>query len=126
MTVKQLQIWLTRLGYYPGAIDGVFGSGTEFAVKGFQQDLGWVASGVATKTTLQALKHPLVFSQNTSKEQVSYLGRGSQRQVLELQNRLKLQGLYSGQINGVYNSQTRAAVARTQLRYGLSAKDIGN
>ncbi len=122
--VKQLQILLTRLGYYPGFIDGFFGPGTEFAVRRFQQDLGFVPSGVATRNTLQALRHPLIVSENNSEEQVSYIG--SQTQVLELQNRLRLQGLYFGPLNGVYNSATRAAVAKAQLRYGVSTRDIGD
>lgn len=120
--VKQLQILLTRLGYYPGVIDGWFGAATEFAVKRFQQDLGLPASGVATKTTLQALRHPVIVSEHNSEYQPSY--RRSQAQVLELQNRLRSQGLYYGPLNGVYNSETRAAVARAQLRYGVTSRDI--
>jgi len=123
LAVKQLQILLTRLGYYPGVIDGFFGPGTEFAVRCFQQDLGLVASGVATRNTLKALRHPLIVNQNISEQQFSYIR--SQTQVLKLQNRLRLQGLYTGPLNGVYNSQTRAAVAKAQLLYGVSAKDIG-
>ncbi len=124
LAVKQLQILLTRLGYYPGMIDGFFGPGTEFAVRRFQQDLGFVANGVARRNTLQALRHPLIVKQNTSGQQVSYIR--SQTQVLELQKRLRLQGLYFGPLNGVYNSETRAAVAKAQLRYGVSTKDIGD
>ncbi len=123
LAVKQLQVLLTRLGYYPGVIDGFFGPGTEFAVRRFQQDLGFVASGVARRNTLQALRHPLIVTQNTSGQEVSYIR--SETQVLELQNRLRLQGLYFGPLNGVYNSETRAAVAKAQLRYGVSTKDIG-
>ena len=125
LAVKQLQILLTRLGYYPGIIDGFFGPGTEFAVRCFQQDLGLVASGVATRNTLRALRHPLIVNQNISEQQFSY-NIGSQTQVLELQNRLRLQGLYTGPLNGFYNSQTRAAVAKAQLHYGVSGKDIAD
>ena len=120
--VEQLQILLTRLGYYSGVIDGFFGLRTEFAVRSFQQDLGLVDTGVATIDTLQALRHPLIINQNISEEQFSYIG--NQTQVLELQNRLRLQGLYTGPLNGVYNSQTRSAVAEAQLIYGVSGKDI--
>ncbi|MGK7919965.1 MAG: peptidoglycan-binding protein [Trichodesmium sp.] len=123
-SVKQLQILLTRLGYYPGVIDGFFGPGTEFAVRCFQQDLGFFANGIATEDTLRALKHPLYFTQGNSGVRVSY--RGSQTEVLKLQNRLRLQGLYFGPLNGVYNRETRAAVAKAQLRYGLSSTDIEN
>ncbi|NET44126.1 peptidoglycan-binding protein [Okeania sp. SIO2B3] len=124
LAVKQLQILLTRLGYYPGVIDGVFGSGTEFAVKCFQQDVGTSASGVATRNTLQALRHPMAIASSDSHHRATYIG--SKANVLELQKRLRLQGFYFGPLNGVYNSQTRAAVAKAQMRYGLSTKDIGN
>ncbi|MGD1713758.1 peptidoglycan-binding domain-containing protein [Dapis sp. BLCC M172] len=124
LAVKQLQILLTRLGYYPGVIDSFFGPGTEFAVKCFQQDVGFVPSGVARRNTLEALRHPLIVTQNTSGQEVSYIR--SQKQVLELQNRLRLQGIYFGPLNGVYNSETRAAVAKAQLRYGISTTDIGD
>ncbi|NES67015.1 MAG: peptidoglycan-binding protein [Okeania sp. SIO2D1] len=124
LAVKQLQILLTRLGYYPGTVDGVFGPATEFAVRRFQQDVGTSASGVATRNTLQALRHPMAIAPGTSERRATYIG--SQANVLELQKRLRLQGFYFGPLNGVYNSQTRAAVAKAQMRYGLSAKDIGN
>ena len=121
-TVKQLQILLTRLGYYPGVIDGFFGPATEYAVKRFQQDLGLAANGVATRTTLRALRHPVMVSQKSYEYQPIY--RGTQAQVLELQNRLRSQRLYYGPLNGIYNSATRAAVARAQSRYGVSTTDI--
>ncbi len=124
LAVKQLQILLTRLGYYPGVIDSFFGPGAEFAVKCFQQDVGFVPSGVARRNTLEALRHPLIVTQNTSGQEVSYIR--SQKQVLELQNRLRLQGIYFGPLNGIYNSETRAAVAKAQLRYGITTKDIGD
>ena len=124
LAVKQLQILLTRLGYYPGTVDGVFGQATEFAVRRFQQDVGKNANGVATMNTLQALRHPMAIAPSTSKRQATYIG--SKANILELQKRLRLQGFYFGPLNGVYNSQTRAAVAKAQMRYGLSAKDIGN
>ncbi|NEO52351.1 MAG: peptidoglycan-binding protein [Okeania sp. SIO3B5] len=124
LAVKQLQILLTRLGYYPGIVDGVFGPGTEFAVKCFQQDVGTNANGIATRNTLQALRHPTAIAPSNSHHRATYIG--STANVLELQKRLRVQGLYFGPLNGVYNSQTRAAVAKAQMRYGLSAKDIEN
>ncbi len=122
--VKQLQILLAKLGYYPGIIDGFFGPSTEFAVRNFQQDLGLVVSGEATRNTLQLLRAPFMIDQNISEEQFSHIN--SQTQVLELQNRLRLKGFYTGPLNGVYDSRTRAAVAKAQLIYGVNGKDIGD
>lgn len=44
--VKQLQQRLTQLGFKPGPADGVFGNGTEAAVKAFQRAKGLTADGV--------------------------------------------------------------------------------
>ena len=54
-TVKQIQTKLKQWGYYDGSIDGVFGSGTEKAVKYFQKKNGLTADGVAGSATLAAL-----------------------------------------------------------------------
>ena len=65
-----------------------------------------------------------MIDQNISEEQFSHIN--SQTQVLELQNRLRLKGFYTGPLNGVYDSRTRAAVAKAQLIYGVNGKDIGD
>ena len=53
--VKQLQTRLKRWGYYSGAIDGIFGSGTEAAVKAFQRKNGLTADGIVGSRTAAAL-----------------------------------------------------------------------
>lgn len=53
--VKQIQTKLKNWGYYSGAVDGVYGSGTEKAVKAFQQKNGLTVDGKAGPKTLQAL-----------------------------------------------------------------------
>lgn len=54
-TVKQIQQKLKDWGYYSGDVDGVFGSGTEKAVKSFQESNGLTADGRAGTQTLSAL-----------------------------------------------------------------------
>ena len=54
-TVKQIQTKLKQWGYYDGAVDGIFGSGTEKAVKYFQRKNGLTADGVVGSATLSAL-----------------------------------------------------------------------
>lgn len=54
-TVKQIQTKLKQWGYYEGAVDGVFGSGTEKAVKYFQQKNGLTADGKVGQATMDAL-----------------------------------------------------------------------
>lgn len=52
---KQVQQKLKELGYYNGAIDGIFGSKTIQAVKNFQRDYGLTVDGVVGKNTLAKL-----------------------------------------------------------------------
>lgn len=53
--VVTLQQALAELGYLSGAADGNFGTGTQNAVKKFQEDNGLDADGIAGRMTLEAL-----------------------------------------------------------------------
>lgn len=52
---KQVQQKLKELGYYSGAIDGIFGNNTINAIKNFQRDYGLVVDGIVGTRTLNAL-----------------------------------------------------------------------
>ena len=54
-TVREIQTRLKNWGYYSGTVDGIYGSGTEAAVKKFQQKNGLTADGIAGPATLSAL-----------------------------------------------------------------------
>lgn len=54
-TVKQIQTKLKEWGYYNGTVDGVFGSGTEKAVRYFQEKNGLTADGKVGQATMDAL-----------------------------------------------------------------------
>ena len=53
--VTQIQQKLSSLGYYNGAIDGVYGTQTKNAVIRFQKDSGLTADGIAGSKTLTYL-----------------------------------------------------------------------
>lgn len=53
--VTQIQKKLSDWGYYFGSVDGVFGSGTEAAVKFFQRRNGLTPDGIAGNATLAAI-----------------------------------------------------------------------
>ena len=52
---KQVQQALLARGYAPGAADGVYGPGTERAIRAFQKDAGLTADGKAGAKTFAAL-----------------------------------------------------------------------
>lgn len=53
--VREVQRRLKNWGYYSGAVDGIFGSGTKKAVISFQKKNGLTADGVVGKATYKAL-----------------------------------------------------------------------
>ncbi len=53
--VTQIQKVLKNQGFYGGRVDGVFGKGTEIALKGFQKEYGLPVDGKAGPKTLQAM-----------------------------------------------------------------------
>ncbi|WP_366935147.1 spore cortex-lytic enzyme [Flavonifractor sp.] len=53
--VRIIQTKLKNWGYYDGAVDGIFGSGTAEAVRYFQQKNGLTADGIVGPATLKAL-----------------------------------------------------------------------
>lgn len=64
--VKELQQKLKRWGYYTGSIDGIFGSGTQAAVKNFQKKNGLTADGIVGPKTAAALSMNLTSSSSSS------------------------------------------------------------
>ena len=71
--VRQIQTKLKNWGYYSGAVDGVYGSATEKAVRSFQQKNGLAVDGRVGVKTLAALGITGSSSQNDA--QVDLLAR---------------------------------------------------
>lgn len=57
-TVRKIQQRLSDWGYYSGAVDGIYGSATEAAVRKFQKKNGLTPDGVAGPATLAAIGLP--------------------------------------------------------------------
>ncbi len=53
--VKEVQQALINAGYYPGAVDGIYGTQTKTAVMKFQKDCGLVVDGIVGPATLKYL-----------------------------------------------------------------------
>lgn len=96
MTVKQKQWQLWYLGYYAGAIDGIWGSLSRQATVSYQKDSGLTADGV--------------FGPLTEKD--------SMELICGIQKLLRVQE------DGLAGENTKAATSRWQLENGLAADGI--
>ena len=123
--VSDLQARLTELGYYTGAIDGMYASGTQSAVMEFQSLNGLTADGIAGRQTQDLLyssaAQPKVISASGTTDGYILLKLGaSGLEVRKLQARLAELGYYSGGTDGIYGETTVSAVKAFQRNNGLS------
>ncbi|MBQ9941721.1 MAG: peptidoglycan-binding protein [Christensenellaceae bacterium] len=110
-TVSRLQERLAELGYYTGKIDGQYGSGTQYAVRRFQEKNGLIADGWAGPATRE-----LIYSKDAVSSALGIGDKGDD--VTKAQKRLKALG-YLTKVTGYYGSDTREAVVNFQKRNGL-------
>jgi peptidoglycan hydrolase-like protein with peptidoglycan-binding domain len=126
--VRRLQRFLNEM-FYTCAVDGVFGTGTENAVKAFQSDSGLTADGVVGSNTYAKMKvaHIMRFDDYTANWRDLSIGKKGD-DVAQLQMRLirqpqhYLPGLANedwSAADGVFGSATQAAVINFQRDHGL-------
>ncbi len=131
--VKALQQALQELGYYEKTIDSKFGSGTGQAVSAFQEKNSLGVTGDADPVSQSLLFEGEPVNSRGVKVQVQTLppipgvtmrpgDRGDA--VVSMQQKLKTLHLYSGQPDGVYNSETESAVRAFQKVNNLTADGI--
>jgi len=90
-------------------------------------NFGWVSStlpeGVANRLKAKSFINPQVFSKPITE-------KSSAQNISELQEALRLFGYYHGEVNGVYNNDTKQAVLTFQIDEGviqsINAKGAGN
>lgn len=134
--VRSLQSRLKALGYYgsPYIVDGLFGNGTEKAVRAFQSANGLVIDGLAGPATMAALTRAEA-ARATKAKPVStraassgtVLRRGSSGSAVKaLQKRLnKNYPAYSRLVeDGLFGPATEAVVREFQRRAGLTVDGI--
>ncbi len=127
--VMNLQKVLTSLGFLSATANGYYGLQTETAVRKFQAAHGLKVLGVvgpATRTALNALQSNTVSTIFTTKGNgyvfEHFMGIGdTDPDVLELQNRLALLGLFTDTKDGVYGTSTEVAVKKFQTSRDLHA-----
>lgn len=120
--VIELQQALSKLGYNPGPIDGIFGQKTEAAVRAFQSAKGLVVDGIVGPKTWAAIDSAL---KNLPKPTHLLVKRGSTgAAVTELQRALTKLGYNPGPVDGVFGPKTEVAVRSFQAAKGLAVDGI--
>ena len=124
-----LQQRLKDLGYYTIRVDGIFGSGTQRAVRWFQSVNGLSVTGKADNATQQLLYSAQAkAASGYSPESYEPLSRSNRYKaaVVPLQRRLKALGYLSGSADGYFGSNTYRAVRNFQSRNGLSVTGVAD
>lgn len=119
--VKSVQQALISQGLdVAGGADGIFGPGTETALKSFQKQQGLTASGVVDDATALAL--------GLSHSSLLGLTQGNQgKAVKKLQQRLVNAGIdVPGGVDGVFGQGTQRAVKAFQTKKGYSPTGVVN
>ncbi|MBE9115083.1 peptidoglycan-binding protein [Lusitaniella coriacea LEGE 07157] len=129
--VRSLQQRLRGLGYYNGAVNGIFDRATKNAVIRFQEAQGLKPDGVVGPRTFALLGTAASARQaqpsqtRPTEPEVNYLGQGSQGPgVRSLQQRLRALGHYQDEVTGIYDVNTQEAVMRFQQAQGLRVDGV--
>lgn len=130
--VRVLQQLLKNLGYYTGAVDGIFGSNTRTAVQNFQRRNGLGVDGIAGRNTFRILLSGDAIGPSGGSSGGNHLPPGrsylqfgdENEQVLSMQTQLKALGYYTGPLTGYFGTQTRTAVRAFQARNSISVDGL--
>jgi lytic murein transglycosylase len=116
--VLELQTLLNGLGFDAGAPDGLFGSGTRRAVRGFQVANNLPADGFPTVTLLNEIRARAGVSAEPPRTP-----RGLQRAgIRELQRLLNRLGYSAGSADGRIGERTRAAIRAFERAQGMEVR----
>lgn len=141
--VTRLQTLLRNAGLNPGAIDGVFGTRTEAAVRLFQTRRGLAVTGIVNVATWEALGVSCVVTPSPVPPVPPFppvppvpptppqeffcpvLRRGSSGAAVRfLQTSLRNKGFYRGPIDGSFGARTERAVRQFQRQQGLAVTGV--
>ena len=114
--VELLQSVLQSLGYYNGAIDGIFGNQTSTIVRNFQSQNNLTTDGIVGQNTWKTL---------LTLPQYPILRQGSRGIYVKfLQQLLESNLIPVGIIDGIFGNQTLRAVEIFQTERGLTIDGI--
>mgnify|MGYP001590329577 CR=1 FL=1 len=111
--VTYLQQSLTKIGYNPGPIDGIFGPKTEAAVRLFQKSKGLVVDLIVGVNTWTAIYTSLILKIESIGDAVTYL----QQSLIKI-------GYIIGVIDGIFGTNTNTIVKLFQKANGLVVDGI--
>ena len=139
-SVEQVQFWLQQLAEFDPdlrnlSVDGIFGSGTEAAVKAFQEKNGLTADGVVGRMTwdaiwsqYQSLQSDINQSNNGYPGSPLRLGsRGDAVRKVQFWLRIaatNYSSIPSPAVDGIFGSGTETAVKAFQREFGLTADGV--
>lgn len=131
-SVEKLQQALKIKGYYKDTVDGKFGQVTEAAVKAYQKAMGISQTGKADYATLMKLFGRVLTTTVSNDPKMNGITKVSEitvpatskkgdsgKNVLALQQALKIKGYYKAPIDSKYGASTEEAVKAFQKAKGL-------
>ena len=130
LEVRKLQARLAELGYYSGGTDGIYGESTTTAVKAFQRNNGLSGDGQAgelTQTKLYSSSAKYASSPVTTADpnQTRSMSVGmTGNDVYALQERLIELRYLDGVADGVFGTETEAALIAFQKNNNLTADGV--
>ena len=128
-TVKEVQQTLSRLNFYDGEVDGLFGPNTRSAIEAYQSKMGLAVTGAVDNSLLDHLGTgsvapptvPLPAPRETAEVpiQVSSPPPTRDERVAAIQTGLREFGNDMIEVDGLMGSKTRAAILEFQSLFGL-------
>ena len=132
-SVEKLQQALKIKGYFSGTVDGKYGDQTVAAVKAYQKAKGLTQTGKADYATIKSLFGKVLYTTVANDPQMKGITKISQitvpatskkgdsgKNVLALQQALKIKGYYKPALDSKYGDQTVAAVKAFQKANNLT------
>ena len=137
--VEKLQQALKIKGYYTGVVDGKYGNNTANAVKAFQKSVGLSQSGKADNNTILKLFGSVSSTTVANDPNMNGIKSISQitvpkttkkgdsgKDVLALQQALKIKGYYTAPITSKYDDKTVTAVKAFQKAKKITQDGVAN
>ncbi|WP_081092572.1 MULTISPECIES: spore cortex-lytic enzyme [Peribacillus] len=126
--VIELQARLQNIGYYHGKIDGVYGWGTYWALRNFQQDFGLPVDGLGGTTTKKKLTNASNFNKQFVHDQINKGNEFTYYGGVDIDKQVKVKGNGNDSKSGGGNANAGKEPAKpgtsANLPGGYSQNDI--